>query len=429
MFVTPRYGDGALTDLVPSVLGVLGVAGESDRIGLGVDGLHRVAILLIDGMGADLVAARRDVAPFLGGRSERTLTAGFPSTTATSLASLGTGIPAGEHGIVGYLLAVPDHERLMNPLKWRLMGEGPKVDLLKEVVPEQFQPVATAFERAAADGITVTQVAPMYQAGSGLTRAALRGGDFRPSFSSGDLVDGVVSALGDGDRSLVYAYHGDLDVTGHVRGPNSEAWALELAQIDLMVRLIAERLPAGAAVIVTADHGMVQVDSPIDFDRQPELQAGVRALGGEPRARHVYAEPGATDDVAAAWRELLGADFTVATRAEAVGWGWVRAAGHVPGGAAYRRRRGRGEHRQCGDPVRRRAAAVTPGRSPRLAHAGGDAGAAVHDSLISGSRPIRRVSAVSLLDIAPLVGARMPSTTASLGRRARHSRQRRATFI
>jgi hypothetical protein len=322
MFVTPRYGAGALADLVPSLLGVLGVAGESDRIGLGLDGLRRVAILLIDGMGAELVAARPDVAPFLGGLPGQTLTAGFPSTTATSLASLGTGVPAGEHGIVGYLLAVPDHERLMNPLKWRLMGEGPRVDLLKEVVPERFQPVATAFERAVADGITVTQVAPMYQAGSGFTRAALRGGEFRPSFSSGDLVDGVVSALGDGDRSLVYAYHGDLDMTGHVRGPNSEAWALELAQIDLTVRLIAERLPADAAVIVTADHGMVQVDSPVDFDRQPELQAGVRALGGEPRARHVYAEPGAADEVVAAWGELLGTDFTVATRAEAVGCGW-----------------------------------------------------------------------------------------------------------
>ena len=162
----------------------------------------------------------------------------------------------------------------------------------------------------------------MYQAGSGLTRAALRGGGFRPTFSSGDLVDGVVCALGDGDRSLVYAYHGDLDITGHVRGPKSEAWALELAQIDLTVRLIAERLPAGAALIVTADHGMVQVDSPVDFDRLPELQAGVRALGGEPRARHVYAEAGAADDVAAAWRERLGADFTVATRAEAISWGW-----------------------------------------------------------------------------------------------------------
>lgn len=322
MFVTPRYGDGALADLVPSVLAALGVAGETDRVGLGLDGVRRVAILLIDGMGAGLVAARSEFAPFLAARSVRSLTAGFPSTTAASLASLGTGLPAGEHGLVGYLLAVPDHDRLMNPLKWRLMGEGPKVDLLKEIVPEQFQPVATAFERASEDGVTVTQVAPMYQAGSGLTRAALRGGEFRPTFSSGDLVDGVITALSAGDRSLVYAYHGDLDLTGHVRGPASESWALELQQIDLTIGLIAERLPAGSALIVTADHGMVHVEDPVDFDRRSELQAGVRGLGGEPRARHVYTESGAGPDVAAAWREALGADFTVLTRADVIGAGW-----------------------------------------------------------------------------------------------------------
>ena len=322
MFITPRYGDGALADLLPSVLGALGVAGERDRVGLGLDGIRRVAVLLVDGMGAELVAARRDAAPFLGSVPSRTLTAGFPSTTAASLASLGTGVPSGEHGIVGYLLAVPGHERMMNPLKWRLMGQGPKVDLLKEIVPEQFQRVTTVFERAAADGVEVTQVAPMYQAGSGLTRAALRGGVFRPTFSSGDLVDGVLTALGGSDRTLVYAYHGDLDMTGHVRGPGSEAWALELAHIDLTIRAIAERLPADAALIVTADHGMVGVETPVDFDREPVLQAGVRGLGGEPRARHVYTEPGAAPDVAAAWRDRLGADFTVLTRREVTGEGW-----------------------------------------------------------------------------------------------------------
>ena len=322
MFVTPRYGTGALADLVTSVLGVLGVAGESDRIGLGLDGVRRVAILLVDGMGAELVAARPEAAPFLADLPARSLTAGFPSTTVASLASLGTGLPGGEHGLVGYLLAVPDHDRLMNPLKWRLMGEGPKVDLLKEVVPEQFQPSATAFERAAADGVVVTQVAPMYQAGSGLTRAALRGGDFRPSFSSGDLVQGVIDALAAGDRSLVYAYHGDLDLTGHVRGPASESWALELQQIDLTIRLITERLPPGSALIVTADHGMVHVGDPVDFDQRADLRAGVRALGGEPRARHVYTDAGAAPDVAAAWREALGTDFTVLTRAEVIGAGW-----------------------------------------------------------------------------------------------------------
>ncbi|MBI3224933.1 MAG: alkaline phosphatase family protein [Mycolicibacterium cosmeticum] len=322
MFITPRYGDGALADLLPSVLGALGVPGERDRVGLGLDGVRRVAVLLVDGMGAELVAARRDAAPFLDGIANRTLTAGFPSTTAASLASLGTGVPSGEHGIVGYLLAVPGHERMMNPLKWRLMGQGPKVDLLKEIVPEQFQRVTTVFERAAADGVVVTQVAPMYQAGSGLTRAALRGGEFRPTFSAGDLVDGVLTALGGGDRTLVYAYHGDLDMTGHVRGPGSEAWALELAHIDLTVRAIAERLPADAALVVTADHGMVQVESPVDFDREPLLQNGVRGLGGEPRARHVYTEQGAGPDVAAAWRDRLGGDFTVLTRLEVTGEGW-----------------------------------------------------------------------------------------------------------
>ena len=322
MFVSPRYGTGALADLLPSVLGVLGVAGESDRVGLGLDGVRRVAVLLIDGMGSELVASRRDVAPLLAAQPDRSLTAGFPSTTVASLASLGTGLPSGEHGLVGYLLAVPDHDRLMNPLKWGLMGQGPKVDLLKELVPEQFQPSTTAFERAAADGVVVTQVAPTYQAGSGLTRAALRGGDFRPTFSSGDLVDGVLTALAAADRTLVYAYHGDLDMTGHVRGPHSESWALELQQIDLTIRLIAERLPAGSALIVTADHGMVHVADPVDFDATPALQTGVRTLGGEPRARHVYAEPGAADDVAAAWRETLGADFTVLTRAEVTAAGW-----------------------------------------------------------------------------------------------------------
>lgn len=322
MFVSPRYGTGALADLLPSVLGVLGVAGESDRIGLDLGEVRRVAVLLVDGMGSELVAARRDLAPLLADRPDRSLTAGFPSTTVASLASLGTGLPSGEHGLVGYLLSVPGHDRLMNPLKWGLMGQGPKVDLLRELIPEQFQPARTVFERAAADGVVVTQVAPTYQAGSGLTRAALRGGDFRPTFSSGDLVDGVLTALSTADRTLVYAYHGDLDMTGHVRGPQSESWALELHQIDLTIRLIAERLPAGSALIVTADHGMVQVADPVDFDTTAVLQTGVRTLGGEPRARHVYTELGAADEVAATWRETLSPDFTVLTRAEVTAAGW-----------------------------------------------------------------------------------------------------------
>ncbi|MFI6169717.1 alkaline phosphatase family protein [Nocardia sp. NPDC051052] len=321
MFNAPRYGTGSLADLLPSVLAGFGVPGETDRLGLGI-AADRVCVLLIDGLGASALAANPGAAPFLSGLASATLTAGFPSTTATSLSSLGVGVPPGEHGIIGYLVRVPGQDRLINTLRWSPHGEGPRVDLRSELVPEQFQPTATVFERAAAHGITVTQVAPSYQNGSGLTRASLRGCAFRDSFSVGDLIDGIGIALRTGTRSLVYAYHADLDTTGHARGPASDAWLLELAHVDRLAAEIAERLPPDAALLVTADHGMVELDERIDFDHHSELRAGVQQLGGEPRARHVYTEPGAAQDVAAAWHEILGTDFAVLPRAEVIDRGW-----------------------------------------------------------------------------------------------------------
>jgi hypothetical protein len=124
--------------------------------------------------------------------------------------------------------------------------------------------------------------------------------------------------------SLTYVYYGELDATGHRSGCGSEAWALQLGHVDLLVRQVAERLPSGSTLYVTADHGMVDVPGHVrlDFDAEPELRSGVRLLGGEARARHVYAEPGAAGDVLAAWREILGAGFWVHPRDEAVAAGW-----------------------------------------------------------------------------------------------------------
>ncbi|MEU2037183.1 alkaline phosphatase family protein [Nocardia niwae] len=320
MFVAPRYGSGSLADLFPSVLAGLGVPGEEDRLGLRLDA-DQVCVLLVDGLGYEDLVADPAAAPFLSGLAPLRLTAGFPTTTATSLASLGVGVPPGEHGIVGYLFHVPGYDRLFTPLSWRLHG-APKSDLRRELVPTEFQPRTTVFQRAVADGIAVAQVSPRDQAGSGLTEAVLRGCQFRPQLSFGDLVAGVSEALRAGPRSLVYTYHGDLDLTGHVRGPASRSWQLELTHADRLAAALADELPAGAALLVTADHGMVHMDDRLDFDTTPALQDGVRALGGEPRARHVYTEPGAESDVAAAWETILGADFEVLDRAEAVGRGW-----------------------------------------------------------------------------------------------------------
>lgn len=325
MFTAPRYGHDTIADVFPSVLAALQVPGETDRLGLApaLSGVDRVAVLLVDGLGAHQLADHRGLAPTLSGAGKaRTIETGFPSTTAVSLGALGTGLPPGEHGLTGYLLRLPGYDRPFAPLSWRLHGPGETVDLRTEFAPEQAQPAPTVFERAAAAGLAVTRVAPGYQATSGLTRAVLRGGEFTPAFSAGDLAAGTVTALHAGGPGIVYAYHGDLDLTGHARGPSSAAWRAELAHVDLLVAQIVAGLPAGGALIVTADHGMVEVADPVDLDAEEVFGEEVAMIGGEPRARHVYTEPGAAERVARRWADRLGEGYLVCTGAEAITAGW-----------------------------------------------------------------------------------------------------------
>lgn len=300
----PAYGTAALSDLLPSVLASLGVPGE--RAPLRLPATSRAVLLLVDGLGLRLLERHADAAPFLTSLRRRTLTTGFPSTTVTSLASIGTGLTPGEHGLPGYTSWVEEVDDTVAWLTWT--SETGRQDLREPLVPEQVQPHPSAFGRAAADGVAVTVAAPAAFAGSGLTRAVLRGGEYRGSITPGDTVAQAVAGSSVGARSLVYCYTPDLDTTGHVRGVGSDAWLSQLRLVDRFAEELATRLPAGTTLHVTGDHGMVDVpeQARVDVDTAPALRHGVRALAGEARARHVHCHPGATEDVLATWSAELG---------------------------------------------------------------------------------------------------------------------------
>jgi predicted AlkP superfamily pyrophosphatase or phosphodiesterase len=319
----PTLPDHALADVTPSLFAALGVPGFGNR--LAVPEASAVCLFLIDGLGWELLAEHAADAPFLTSLmpSGRTLTAGFPATTAVSVATLGTGLPAGEHGIVGYTFALPD-EPLLHVLTWRTLGRGHHKDMRDRLVPEQVQPNPTTLELAVAAGVQVSVVAPPVQNGSGLTRSVLRGGRFHNAYAVGDLVANVALALTPGTRSFCYAYHGDLDLLGHLYGPGSTAWRLQLREADRLASGLAEQLPPGGLLAVIADHGMIRLreDQVVDVDTTPDLLAGVRLVGGDIRARHVYARQGAAADVLATWRAVLGDRAAVLSRTEAIDAGW-----------------------------------------------------------------------------------------------------------
>ncbi|WP_328383981.1 alkaline phosphatase family protein [Streptomyces sp. NBC_00400] len=316
----PRYGTGSLADLLPTIATGLGMTGFATSMELAP--ADRACVFLIDGLGWELLRAHPEEAPFLTSLldtsfngSGRPLTAGFPSTTATSLASVGTGLPPGAHGLPGYTCEDPVTGALMNQLRWY-----PWTD------PHVWQPYPTVFQRADAAGIHTCQVsAPSFQH-TPLTQVALSGGTFHGRLSGEERMDLAAEQLAAGDRSLVYTYYSEVDGKGHRYGVDSDAWRGQLMYVDRLAQRLAEQLPPRSALYITADHGMIDIpfdpESRIDFDEDWELRAGVRLLGGEGRARHVYAHPGAAADVLAVWREVVGEQMWVASREEAIAAGW-----------------------------------------------------------------------------------------------------------
>jgi hypothetical protein len=313
--VPPRYDDTGLAGVLPAVAASLGVPRYAASGHLPFPGARRAVVVLVDGLGYELIRRRGGHAPFLRSLlpAAYRITAGFPATTATSMGTFGTGLPPGSHGLLGYEVLVPGEDRLVNELSWE---DGPD--------PLTWQPQETVFEAVEAAGVSVTMIGPGFFDGSGLTRAALRGGRFRAADTLGQRVDASLEVVRSSARALVYLYWGELDKVGHVHGCQSWEWGDELEAIDAELSRLVRLVPSDTAVYVTADHGMV--DAPhalrIDLAHDAELAAGIRHVGGEPRALQLYCEQGAVEDVAQTWTARVGERAWIRTREEATREGW-----------------------------------------------------------------------------------------------------------
>ena len=310
--VLPGYGQASLAELLPSAAAVLGLPGEPNILGL--PPADRYVVLLIDGLGQQLLQRHAADAPYLGSLldSDKILTAPVPSTTATSLTTLGTGRPPGRHGVVGFTSLIPGTDRLLNALQWDTAVE-----------PRRWQPYDTVLEQATAAGIRVTAVNQRTFRGSGLTVAGMRGGRYVGANTPGERIAAVAEAA-DRPRSLTYSYDSDVDSTGHRAGSGSMAWRHQLGVVDDLAARLRAALPADACLLITADHGMVDVgpDSRVDVDVEVGLLDGIDVFGGEGRFRHLYCAPGAAYEVTQRWRARLGEAALVVERADAVDQGW-----------------------------------------------------------------------------------------------------------
>ncbi len=311
--VVPAHGRSTLAELLPSIAARCAVPGFDCSLDL--PEATSWVVMLIDGLGSEQLAEHTVDAPYLASLvSEGTasLTACVPSTTASSITSLGTGLAPGRHGVVGYTCRIPGTLSLLNALTWDAA-----------VDPQQWQPEPTVFARMRSAGAAATVVSRSSFVGSGLTQISQRGATYVEADSAWERI-GCAAEAADTPASLTYTYSSRLDHAGHEHGWQSPQWRQALRRIDGEARSLRDALPEGTGLVITGDHGMVDVadEDRVDVDVTHALSDGMVLLGGEARFRHVYTAAGATDDVAAVWREVLGDDAWVRTRDEAEAEDW-----------------------------------------------------------------------------------------------------------
>ena len=310
--VVPAYHDACVTALVPALL-----EGSAAPAWLPAKVLQarQILLLVLDGLGWLQLRDRTEVTPTLTDMAGGPITTVAPSTTAAALTSISTGLPPGEHGVVGYRIAVggssgPPHGEILNALRWST-GNG---DARRRHDPRLFQP-CEMFGSQRPPVVTRAQFAD-----SGFTAAHLSDTRLFGYADRVGLVDQVLGAFAR-EEPFVYAYWDDIDRTAHEFGL-AERYNDELAACDAMVAELLHRLPAGTAVVVTADHGQVHVGERL-IHLPAEVTGLVDGQSGEARFRWLHSRPGAASDLLAAAHQAFDHVGWVRSVDEVLSAGWL----------------------------------------------------------------------------------------------------------
>ena len=301
----------SLADVLPNCLEA--VLGRRGRLGLAP--VAHAVVLLADGLGLEALSARRGHARTLASRLDKdpAIGSGFPSTTASAIATLTTGESPGRHGLVGYTVLDPAGDRVIN----QLTGWDDGMD------PATWQRVPTLFERAAGLGVASYAIGHSRFRDSGFTGAVLRGAEYVVADVLENRVDRALELLARPGPAILYLYVSDLDMIAHQHGVESGEWTRALETLDAAIGRLVAGLSPRDGLLVTADHGIIDVPAEAQIMASDELMAGVRHVAGEPRCLQLHLEPGVDPaEVAERWSASEGARAWVGTREEAIAAGW-----------------------------------------------------------------------------------------------------------
>ena len=304
---------GRLSEAYLSAL--LALDGKTNPLSLGAK--HSYAVILVDGLGVANIKAAGGHAGFLNQKLARSksLFSGFPTTTATSLASLATGRPSGEHAFIGYRVFDRQNSKAINLLN----------DLGPDLPPSKYQDLQTISEQGVASGKRMITVGPGEYEASGFTQATMPASEYLPAKTIGERFSIAIAELAK-PGTLIYLYVPELDQLAHRFGTSSQKWLNTIEELDSLLGVFAKSLPKSAGAILTADHGVIDVpkSSHVYLDEYESMN-DLEMIGGDPRVGFAYFD--SSVDLTAKRQSIqaeLGLMIDVASVQELVEAGWYQ---------------------------------------------------------------------------------------------------------
>lgn len=249
---------------------------------------RKIAAVLVDGMGTEQVLARQGHAQFLAEKisSKETGYSVFPATTSSNIGSFATGSMPGEHGLIGHqVLDRPSQIRINLLTGWT-----------SDTDPLIWQPTPTIAETAASVGIPSYVIAASEYEATGYTKATMRGAKFIAAESISDRFTKMLDLMRAPGEALIYLYIPELDKYGHRNGWQSPGWAALLEEVNHEIRESSRALPSDSAMLVTADHGMVDTAEEHHVLLDSYFDSALEWFGGDTRAGYVYLNDNAAVD-------------------------------------------------------------------------------------------------------------------------------------
>jgi hypothetical protein len=284
-------------------------------------------LFLFDGLGT-LQLDHPAAAPFAGAL-KASLDSPFPATTTVSLATVATGLPPSQHGLLGYQLWLPEVDQVVNTIKWttlwgksvtghqppatsqsRKLSPRPKDGGTRSEATQEgssleydttgFLPSPNLWERLRTGGAEPITVQPGNFMGTPLSKALYRGCRYEPAFTVDESVDATIQLSSEPGR-LILTYLPHVDFAAHVHGQNSQEYAAAVATAADAWERVATHLPDGATMVGTADHG--HVDFPKHHQiKIPKSDHADRIFYGDGRAMFVKGEGASlADGLPASW--------------------------------------------------------------------------------------------------------------------------------